>query len=356
MLSRQTKKNRQKRVYRRLKKQSRFLWEISSIPRNVHKWSSEEIEKINLVFNGAVIGDTTNYRETSKPWKCLNLSNGDLFVPNYPPPEKGLTFARVYGSSLPRPFILVPRLSTLQATGTVNIPKLWDAFYHLEHLHKIPTIRGKGTPIFGPSKYVGCVGSQPRRAGVGVRTTSHVDKLDDESWDLLLDYIFRVENLFGDFVDLSIIRMIRAARKLITFSSITRKEGSFHSRDGSIFGAFAFGINLHLPAHVDRDFTFSAVCVHQQLHRYTAQDPVVVYFCFPRLGVAIPLKPGDIIIFNPQEPHSVSSRCQTDDEILCMSLYLKTAVVGLNDNSIPNTFREITLSQKCKSLIVTNNK
>jgi len=233
-----------------------------------------------------------------------------------------------------------------------NRGKVWDAFCHVEHLHKVPTTRGHGCPVFGPSKYVGCVGSQPRRAGVGVRTTHHPEKIDDDMWDLIVDYIISVESLFFEFVDSKVIHMINEARKLLSFSSITRKEGSLRNRDGEIFGAFAFGVNLHLPVHVDRDFTFSAVCVHQQRDHYLTDDPVVVYFCFPCLGVAIPLKPGDVIIFNPQEPHALSSRCHSGDEILCVSLYLKSAVVGLNNNSIRNTFRERNLSERWKSLLI----
>ena len=61
---------------------------------------------------------------------------------------------------------------------------------------------------------------------------------------------------------------------------------------------------------------------------------VVAYFGFPRLGVAIPLRPGDVLIINPLEPHSVSSRCYEFDEVFCFSAYLKSSNVGLHDNQL----------------------
>ncbi len=61
----------------------------------------------------------------------------------------------------------------------------------------------------------------------------------------------------------------------------------------------------------------------------------MAYFCFPTLGIAVALRPGDFFLFNPTIPHCLSSRCRNDDNVISVSSYLKTAVVGLNDNSLP---------------------
>ena len=50
------------------------------------------------------------------------------------------------------------------------------------------------------------------------------------------------------------------------------------------------------------------------------------------LGVAVPMRPGDFLLFNARLPHCISSRCCADDDIMCISMFLKTAVVGGNDN------------------------
>ncbi len=62
------------------------------------------------------------------------------------------------------------------------------------------------------------------------------------------------------------------------------------------------------------------------------QDLATCDFAFPRVGVAVALRPGDFFLFNPNEPHSISSCCSKEDDIFIISSYLKTAVVGLNDN------------------------
>ena len=50
---------------------------------------------------------------------------------------------------------------------------------------------------------------------------------------------------------------------------------------------------------------------------------------------AVPLRPGDYLLFNALESHCVSSRCNTDCDVYTMTCYLKTAVVGGNDNQRP---------------------
>ena len=79
--------------------------------------------------------------------------------------------------------------------------------------------------------------------------------------------------------------------------------------------------------------------VHVDNHQYEFGNQVVEYFCFPQIGIAFALHPGDIIIFNAQEPHAdvASSRCRVNDKAFCVSIYLKMVIVGLNDNSIELT-------------------
>ena len=69
--------------------------------------------------------------------------------------------------------------------------------------------------------------------------------------------------------------------------------------------------------------------------KYELDDPIVIYFCFPTLKIAVSLRPGDSLIFNALIPHCVSSRCRQADEVMCISMYLKSFVVGLNDNLLP---------------------
>jgi hypothetical protein len=79
----------------------------------------------------------------------------------------------------------------------------------------------------------------------------------------------------------------------------------------------------------------SIVQAHINNQDYQVDDRILCYFAFPRIGTAVALWPGDILLFNPQELHSISSHCKSGDKIFCISSYLKTGVVSLNDNSNP---------------------
>jgi hypothetical protein len=71
------------------------------------------------------------------------------------------------------------------------------------------------------------------------------------------------------------------------------------------------------------------------------------YFTFPEQGVAVALRPGDMLLFNPLYHHCLSSRTTSyqNDDVFCLSLYLKTAIVGKNDNALPITEREKLILQ-----------
>jgi hypothetical protein len=77
----------------------------------------------------------------------------------------------------------------------------------------------------------------------------------------------------------------------------------------------------------------SIVQAHTNTRNYQVDDKILCYFAFPRIGMAVALWPGDFLLFNPQELHSISSHCRSKDEIFCISSYLKMGVAGLNDNS-----------------------
>ncbi len=77
----------------------------------------------------------------------------------------------------------------------------------------------------------------------------------------------------------------------------------------------------------------SIVQAHTNNHDYQVDNKILCYFAFPRIGMAVALRPGDFLLFNHQELHSISSHCRSEDEIFCISSYLKMGVVGLNGNS-----------------------
>ena len=77
-------------------------------------------------------------------------------------------------------------------------------------------------------------------------------------------------------------------------------------------------------------------------------DAIVRYFCFPRLGVAIGLRVGDVIIFNSREYHCSSSMA-VDRQVFSFGAYVKTAHVGGNDNKASLTEFQSEINEYMKS-------
>jgi hypothetical protein len=107
---------------------------------------------------------------------------------------------------------------------------------------------------------------------------------------------------------------------------------SSYQKTARSYNSLGFGINVYLRSHIDQDFTTSIVQAHPDNHNYQVDDKILCYFAFPRIGMAVALWPRVFLLFNPQELHSISSRCGSEDKTFCISSYLKTGVVCLNDN------------------------
>jgi hypothetical protein len=118
---------------------------------------------------------------------------------------------------------------------------------------------------------------------------------------------------------------------------------STHKKLARYYNGLGFGINVYLRSHIDRNFTMSIVQVHINNHNYQVDDRISCYFAFPGIGTAVALQPGDFLLLNPQELHSISSCCKSGDKIFCISSYLKTGVVGLNDLYNPATSSDFDL-------------
>jgi hypothetical protein len=107
--------------------------------------------------------------------------------------------------------------------------------------------------------------------------------------------------------------------------------------EGVLFtAACASSIDFAAKAHVDSDFLFSIhqtnVAGAEHLHM---DAPVAQYFCFPNLGYAIAMRPADVIMFNSNVIHCLSSKTKAYQEhkVYATSFYTKTGHVSGNDNS-----------------------
>ena len=175
-------------------------------------------------------------------------------------------------------------------------------------------------------KYV-CVGAAANRASPGVTPVHNViKKLDQSLQKIILDHFKAIERLFMEFLQRNTVRQVLGGVDLVDAATFTIANG----QSSRFYSAFAVGKNVYLNCHIDDDFTYS--CTTLLCSDESKKNVFLAFFCFPRLGIAVPLRPGDTLFFNAREPHMISSRTRIEVDIYCLSFYLKSKVIGGNDN------------------------
>ena len=263
---------------------------------------------------------------------CLRVRDGDIWVSDTKCPSIGLRHI-LPGASFPT-FIRLPRSESLAIMN--NGRTICHAMFLCALSQNQSLSRGKKNHVFteGDNKYC-CVGTRPGRAERGIHSGLYrvTQGFPCKEWDNIHKVLKRAEHAFDTIMNTEIIRHISCARSRVRFDTMSPSPCSPNQKSARYYNGLGFGLNVFLRSHIDRDFTMSIVQAHIDNHDYQLNDRIVCYFAFPRIGIAVALRPGDFLLFNPQEPHSISSRCKAEDEIFCASSYLKTAIVGLNDNS-----------------------
>ncbi len=122
------------------------------------------------------------------------------------------------------------------------------------------------------------------------------------------------ECCFEEIADSAVLSHVYHAKNTVLFQTIKLPHSST-TTPLKYYGGIAFGCNVFLQCHTDADYTMSMSQIHLKgKETYSNNDDVAVFFCFPTLGLAVPLLPGD---FNALIPHCVSSRCRQDNAIMC---------------------------------------
>jgi hypothetical protein len=292
------------------------------------KFSNHYLENNVVVFDGGIVDETAPCLSSDvQGWCCHRIKDGDLQVYSPPSGNKGLLFQNDCDDH-PK-FILLPRVEALKINSDGK--KLCQAMKALSK--KSPNVvRGKSKEVFGNQKYC-CIGAKRRRYSSGIEPGYYkFGNVATEDWDTVVKAVKRCEHAFYAYSDTDVIRHIKHARELVNWETIKSSDAK-NETTTKIFNGIAFGVNVYLRAHIDQDFTYSVIQVHVDGVGYSLNDDVVCNFCFPKLGVAVALKPGDFLLINALEHHCLSSRCHSGYDIFCVSSYLKTAVVSGNDNS-----------------------
>jgi len=340
--------NRRLRAKKKFKKQQRLLREVI-LPKDltINILSTKEIDDEVVVFDGGNQDNPPPRPPDGVVWRCINILDGrHIYVDDETDPAIGLTFARVDNSL---PFIRLPRSMSLNIIGKCGLRKIYNALDACEKLRKISLVRSDRKRVFsdyGTLVRYTCAGVHVSRNSRYVADfCPYMDKLDRCHWDTLMSMMRRAELCFEELADHQVISHMWHAKKNVPFKTMSLPNSTKSSC--KFYGGIAFGRNVFLRCHTDEDFTMSIVQVFLSgKESYHNDDAVVVYFCFPTLGVAVPLRPGDYLMFNALVPHCVSSRCNNRDQVIVLSMYLKTSIVGMNNNDLEVTSSQAIFSKR----------
>ena len=135
----------------------------------------------------------------------------------------------------------------------------------------------------------------------------------------------QVQFLLQKYVDSD---FIRAHCEMMDELMVPGFKSAENNEETNILTNIALGMNVYLPLHRDEDAFLSATMIFDE---EKSDNEVLAYFCFAELGFAVAMRHGDVLIFDPLEPHCISSRA-VERDIYCMSFYIKSKLVGGNDN------------------------
>jgi hypothetical protein len=232
-------------------------------------------------------------------------------------------------------FTLVPREKSLP-----NSKEISNDIHHLKRLQKFQKTNKRGVKRGGVSENVyATTGAQPGRNKRGVHQSSFA-KSHLSSWNYLVKMVKRKEKLVKQYTAHNLLRGLAAAKAVGQWATMEpAASGTASTKGATIFPALASARNYYSAAHDDPDFFLSAFSVYVERESYILEMDVAQHFCFPEVGVAIAIRPGDLLIFNPAHYHCCSQKEEAydDEDVYLTSFYLKSAVVGLHDNELPFT-------------------
>jgi hypothetical protein len=188
------------------------------------------------------------------------------------------------------------------------------------------------------------VGLKPNRGSHGI-LDSWPHKLSAKDKKQILKFMSQCQEVANGYIKSKELHGIQIVKLILNWESI---EGC---RDGSILPSLSQALNTYLSTHTDNHFFYSLMttaCCHalrDDIDQYKLHAEVSNYFVFPEQGIAVALRLGDMLIFNPKYHHCLSSCTEAyqNKDVYSLSLYLNSAVIGKNDNRIPLNDKETDL-------------
>ena len=273
--------------------------------------------------------------------------------------NKGLHASHAHEGKEVDLFWLVPRdnkeiANTLGQSGSLQ--PVYDAFQELEnHTDKDDCrVKSTGTRVAGKdghSHYTN-VGTTTLICGRGMthKMGGFSKPLLRMAFSQFSSWVKRIDHMCAKWMPPDSMILFDAVKKFCEQQGLRLCDGN-----EALFPAMVVQKNPFLNCHTDPDFNYALVTiVSREVPGAGISDDVVCYFCFPTLGVAVPLRSGDMLFFNPKIPHCVSARIDPTKDSFCVSFYMNKNYPSGRDERQVLTEDEVKGSASVKNLIVNS--
>ena len=219
-------------------------------------------------------------------------------------------------------FTLIPRHDAIKKL--THVKKTIASLYALEDAQPRAEIQGKTRiPVAEDDGKYTTVGLKPNRGCKGI-TECWPKKLNYSDRRRICKLMTTCEDAAKGYVPSNELQGLQIAQLLGEWPEIKGYSPQ------PILGSLACGKNYYLNSHLDEEFfylltTIASECgLQNEIDRYSMEAEACNYYTFAEQGIAVSLRPGDMLLFNPLYQHCLSSRTSfyKQNDAFCLSLYL----------------------------------
>jgi len=258
----------------------------------------------------------------------------------------GLSFPRIDGTS---PFIHLPRQFLLEIIPHVGLPAIYDALIHCVKLGHVALCQSDHKRVFtdyGKHVTYACVGVGPQPSRISNTVLGNppfVDALPQRQWDQLVWLMKHAETSFSLFTDHCVISHLHHAKKLVPFKTFSSTVDKSSTLSSEFFWWDCIWFKC-IPSLSHR------YRLHNEHHRYSSKDDPNIKSTIMslRIFVFLPWKWQFLFVQVITSCLTISSRCNMEDEIMCTSVYLKTVIVGMHNNDLKLTHKQLQVAHQLK--------
>jgi hypothetical protein len=287
--------------------------------------------------------DSAVWKKTKKWTSIVFVSGTRSLDPPYLPKCDGVwsaqtdlcPFRDLEGGTMDGICTLAPRNFVLEASHEIRNFAIFHKKFAAAVMGSPSIEKGKRNKpstrqiVFENQDYTYVVTGKVRDQGKkGIHDKDLSEDIDMNTRGWIARCLGKMEHIALAYMDTDTIVSLELTMRLLGYDGI---DVTGNGPCTHLMPACAFANNSYANIHVDVDFS---VCILSIVapQALVKDSDVLVYFSFPSTGRCIGLRNGDVLIFNPQVPHCMSSRCFPDIDVLCVAMYWKTAFAGRNDN------------------------